>query len=139
MRNLDHEAMKTAGRILTAAKGPYEQVDVENLATKGLGVVLEQGVYAGMLFFYSKRKLDNHGKPKPSEADLFIEHLFRLTTSFSNPAPKISWEDPLDGLGFLAGKVCHSLDETIFVKTIWEQTLTYVRYGAKALQKAGEK
>ena len=135
--NIDQKAMLAAGRVLAAAQGQisanmYKIADVENLATKGLGVVLEQGIYAGLLFFYSKKK-------DTTPAQLMIGELLKLSIDLV-PALNSVRIDPnksLDALGYLAKTVCADLRQTIWVKTVWEQTLTYVRYGAKALEKAG--
>ncbi len=159
--NIDQKAMLAAGRVLAAAQGQisanmYKIADVENLATKGLGVVLEQGIYAGLLFFYSKKK-------DTTPAQLMIGELLKLSIDLVPalnsvridaepggglpgrggdlvPALNSVRIDPnksLDALGYLAKTVCADLRQTIWVKTVWEQTLTYVRYGAKALEKAG--
>ena len=135
--NIDQKAMLAAGRVLAAAQGQisanmYKIADVENLATKGLGVVLEQGIYAGLLFFYSKKK-------DTTPAQLMIGELLKLSIDLV-PALNSVRIDPnksLDALRYLANTVCADLRQTIWVKTVWEQTLTYVRYGAKALEKAG--
>ena len=126
--NLDRQAMLAAGDILNECKD-LDRDAVENLATKGVGVVLEQGLYAGLLFFYSRI-----GAKSPAEAH--VTHLLKLARDVvgqSNPPPALQ---PLPNLEYLATSVCVNLHHTILVKTLWEQTLTYVRYGAKALKKA---
>ena len=131
--NIDREAMRAAGDLLKLAKtAGHKATDIENLATKGLGVVLEQGLYAGLLYFYSQ---------KDPAAKLFVKSLGNLSAQLV-PAPGENppvWEKPLSGLGYIADTVCQDLQQTIWVKTVWEQALTYVRYGAKALDKAGAK
>jgi len=101
--------------------------------------VLEQGVYAGMLFFYSRRK-EKNGRSEPSQADLFVEHLLSLAQDLipsSADRQKLNWTDPMAGLEYLASTVCSDLNQTVWIKTVWEQALTYVRYGAKSISKAG--
>ena len=112
--------------------------DVENLATKGWeGVVLEQGIYAGLLYFYSQREVNDRDHASTSPADAFLEQLLDLSRISTSPKPEqLAWRQPLASLKYLAG-VCGDLHRTLFVKTMWEQVLTYVRYGAKSLKKAG--
>ena len=55
-RNLDRLAAQTAQAIVNegAGKDGKGAEKLENMATKALGVVQENGVYAGMLFLYSR-------------------------------------------------------------------------------------
>jgi len=137
-QNIDLEAMRAAGVLLKEAQAKFKSADIENLATKGLGVVLEQGVYAGLLFFYSQP--DFNAKPdKKKGADLFVKMLVTLSNDLVKaPAePRLDWQKPLNTLDYVANTVCQNIQQAIWVKTVWEQTLTYVRYGAKTLDKAG--
>ncbi len=126
MNNLDYSAMLASQSILETARNCLKREEIENFATKGLGVVLEQGVYAGLLYFQDKKHKGN--------ADAFSAGLLELTRQFFPARDDAALPvDKLDRLGYLADRVCSSLENTIFTKTIWELTLTYVRYGAKSL------
>lgn len=132
--NIDRKAMLAAGKLLKNSAVQANRSIVENLATKGLGVVLEQGLYAGLLFFYSRPDRER------SIANLFATMLLLLTKELVPPPEKsgVDWNNRLSTLGYIATDVTKNLQQTIWVKTVWEQTLTYVRYGAKALEKAGD-
>jgi hypothetical protein len=132
--NLDFTAMTTASAILKdcATRGFRKHQEIENLATKGIGVVLEQGIYAGLLFFYSQR-----GKFKAAE--VFIPHLLAVARQVEPQEQAPGWQPPLPNLEYLALNVCSKLHTTILVKNLWEQTLTYVRYGAKSLKQSEKK
>ena len=55
MTDLDHMAQQSAQRIVTGAAG-VQPTDVENVVTKALGVVQENGIYAGMLFLLTRSR-----------------------------------------------------------------------------------
>jgi hypothetical protein len=103
--------------------------ELDNMATKALGVLQEQGVYAGMLYLFSSddacaRKLreellEAFNRPEMQPFDLILP---------SN-RDKLEW---LDVSEHLIERVCDDLDTLLLVKQVWEQTLIYVRYGAKA-------
>ncbi len=53
MKNLDLLAAEAAQAIINQT-GDSEAADVENLVTKALGVLQENGVYAALLYLYSR-------------------------------------------------------------------------------------
>jgi hypothetical protein len=124
VKNLDYSAMCAAQQVLASARKTLKRDEIENFATKGLGVVLEQGIYAGLLYFQDKKHKE--------KCNVFADRLLTLTCEFF-PAQNDLSKDKLQRLGYLADRVCGSLENTIFVKTMWELTLTYIRYGAKSL------
>src|ERR1017187_11044124 len=100
LANLDLEAMRCAGRILKDKQDPNE---VEKLATKGLGVVVEQGIYAGLLFFYSKGAV----------ARVFVRELLALAKPLAPPTSEPEANVPLPGLSYLSECVCADLPTTL--------------------------
>jgi hypothetical protein len=130
MKNLDLLAARAAQGIV-GATASQKAKEVDNLVTKSLGVLQENGVYAGLLYLYSRS----------SEADRTIaekvrEQLLGLTGELGQPQPDA--RDHEAALRFMADHVCNDLDTLLLVKQVWEQTLIYARYGAKARDKAGE-
>jgi len=109
--NLDWHAAQAGQQIIKTTKtrrnnGKEEEIkanDVENLATKALGVLQENGVYAAFLYLYSRSENEQH---------------------IAKPAEQV--------LKFLTDAICNDLDRLLLVKQLWEQTLIYARYGAKA-------
>lgn len=117
--NLDQLAAQYAQKII--ADG---QTGLENLITKTLGVLQEQGVYACLLFLFSRT-----GNEK-SLAEKTRPHLYDLLKKLPVFADqKITDENALQ---FFADTVCNDLDTLLLVKELYEQTLIYARYGAKA-------
>lgn len=144
MHNLDQLAAQTAQAIVDRASNA-DVLDI--LATKTLGVLQENGVYACVLFLDSRTSkaekelarqirdrlhelldatlgpIQHHGKPhsaqeaNPGRAKQ--EHN-------SAQAGKEALRDRI------ANHVAEDLDALLLVKQLWEQTLIYVRYGAKA-------
>ena len=126
LHNLDRLAASTAQTIVGDRKGD-DATKLENMATKALGVVQENGVYAGLLFLYSR--------PRDEEATVIRSKLLDLLkTEEMKPlgiayAGDRSWRDVSQ---HLIAKVTADLDTLLLVKELYEQTLIYVRYGAKA-------
>lgn len=124
MRNLDLLAAQTAQQIITNT-GNFGASEVDNLATKALGVLQENGVYAATLFLYSRSSKDAQIAP-------FVrQQLLGLAAQevVNRPAPT---DQAQVTLKFVTDHICNDLDTLLLVKQLWEQTLIYVRYGAKA-------
>lgn len=117
--NLDQLAAQYAQKIVgdTGKEG-------EILITKTLGVLQEQGVYAMMLFLFSRT-----GNEK-GLAEKTRPHLYTLLKQL--PKFNDSNLDDDNALKFFANTVCGDLDTLLLVKELYEQTLIYARYGAKA-------
>lgn len=134
--NLDFEAVRIAQEII---KQTNEEIiplinghrkpsknEVENLVTKSLGVLQENGVYACMLYLYSRTNAPDKAIEKK-----ISKLLLKLTENIGKkPLPDSATNN--DVLLFLTDEICNDLDTLLFVKQLWEQTLTYARYGAKA-------
>lgn len=130
-RNLDRLAAQTAQAIVKDGGDPTK---LENMATKALGVVQENGVYAGMLFLYSRRD-DAQAIPiRDQLLDMLkAEEMKRLDVAYTGD--KARWPDVSK---HLIDKVTCDLDKLLLVKDLYEQTLIYVRYGAKAAKPEGQ-
>lgn len=122
--NLDLESARSAQEII---KNTYSQKssEVDNLVTKTLGVLQENGVYACMLFLFSRTS-----KADTAVAEKVRNQLLTLTEKMGKKPP--SKLETQAVLSFLTSEICNDLDTLLFVKQLWEQTLTYARYGAKA-------
>ncbi len=130
MHNLDTLAAQTAQAIIDT--GGFKPAEVDNLATKALGVLQENGVYAATLFLCSRSGQD--GKIAPSVRKRLLCLAARRVLNRSAPD-----DEAQAALRFLTDHVCNDLDTLLLVKQVWEQTLIYVRYGAKARKaKEGE-
>ncbi len=133
--NLDLEAVQIAQEII---KQTSEEIiptnsgnrkptknEVENLITKTLGVLQENGVYACILYLYSRTSVADR-----TVAERTREQLLKLTQNLGKKP--LSNTTSNEVLLFLTTDICNDLDTLLFVKQLWEQTLTYARYGAKA-------
>lgn len=122
--NLDLHAAETAQKIINEIKGKntVKAQDAENLITKALGVLQENGVYACALFLYASKG--------GSVADTVCNSLLQMTAPLGlSPVADWKWQE---GLKFVSEKICSDLDRMLLVRQLWEQTLIYARYGAKA-------
>lgn len=101
---------------------------LERLATKSLGVLQEQGVYALLLFLFSRSSEEEKLTP-------FIRcQLCQALRSFPGLAigsiPDTNDSQKL--LDFFSTNVAGDLDTLFLVRDLYEQTLIYARFGAKA-------
>ena len=121
--NLDYKAAKNAQQIIaTTIDEGNKPSDVENLATKTLGVLQENGVYACLLYLYSRTNTTE------SPISRVIRRKVLALTSWDN-----TQEDKVEtALRFLNENICNDLETLLLTKKIWEQTLIYTRYEAKA-------
>ena len=124
--DLDLEAARAAQDIIKETNGKGAK-EVENFITKTLGVLQENGVYACMLYLYS-RSSDSDKVSKPIRKQ-FIE-MTKLVGQ--NPANDDNAENVLK---YLTDNICTDIDTLMLIKQLWEQTLVYARYGAKAREK----
>lgn len=120
--NLDIEAAKAAQEIISEKKQSAK--DMENLITKTLGVLQENGVYACMLFLYSRT----------ANSDKISEHVRQKLLQMTELLEKkpVNPDKSDDVLKFLTENICNDIDTLLLTKQLWEQTLIYARYGAKA-------
>jgi hypothetical protein len=117
--NLDQRAAQYAQKIVAAG-----QDGLGNLITKTIGVLQEQGVYACLLFLFSRT-----GNEKILAGNI-LPHLYNLLKEL--PAFQQSEINDENGLQFFSDTVCSDLDTLLLVKDLYEQTMIYARYGAKA-------
>lgn len=130
LTNLDVLAAQTAQTIVQMAVEVRKVAakDLDNLATKTLGVLQENGPYAMALFLASRSREVDKKIAGVIQENLFSQEM--LTALFGNG---ISLPSNNDGrLKFLANEVANDLNRLLLLKQVWEQTLIYVRYGAKA-------
>lgn len=124
MKNLDLLSAQISQEIIKNTKGAAAAA-VTNLITKTLGVLQENGVYAAMLYLYSCTNETDKSIAKQTRIKLLA-----LTSELGLGSPQTG--DSSDVLPFLTKNICNNLDELLLTKQVWEQTLIYARYGAKA-------
>lgn len=128
MHNLDQWAAQTAQHIIQETiDHDRDATSVDILATKTLGVLQEQGVYAATLFLYSRGS--GEGKIACDLRRPLFDLLCQVLAMDKEALPP---DDAQKRLQFVAERVAGDLDTLLLVKQVWEQTLIYVRYGAKA-------
>ncbi len=157
--NLDYIASMTAqkiseviGKVLKKDKkgNPIKIVkkdDLENLATKSLGILQSQGIYATMLFLMSRSGDENIAEsmsPEERCATEMISWLYTLLNpeKFTENPPKYKDYKPdkkfnevnssKRGILHEVSETTNNLEKLLFVRDLWEQTLIYVRFHAKA-------
>jgi len=131
MKNLDLLAARAAQEIIKDTSEGLKATEVENLITKALGVLQENGVYAGLLYLYSRTSPNDRSISEKTRLKL-------LSLTSELQLPVLTETDASTALKFLTDQICSDLDTLLLVKQLWEQTLIYARYGAKARSVAEE-
>lgn len=114
--NLDYLASKHAFAMVDSFCCPVKAA--ERTVTKALGVLQEQGVYACFLFLDSRGAADGANEVR--------DRLWFLTTELMGVDPTTDRAD------YFANTLNSDLDDLLLVRDVFEQTLIYARYGAKA-------
>ena len=104
---------------------------LERLVTKTLGVLQEQGVFAMLLFLFSRT--GDEKKIAPAIRMQLYEILKKLP-NFNNLEIDDEAKNALD---IYTKKVLDNIDILLLVRDLYEQTLIYARYAAKAEKKGG--
>lgn len=122
--NVDYLASKYAQEIVKKTDGENMKA-LENLATKTLAVLQEQGIYAMMLFLRSRTR-DERKLSK-----VIWEHL----CSMLEKIPNFNYEPDKckeENILVYYSSITNDLDSLLLVRSLYVQTLIYTRYGAKA-------
>jgi hypothetical protein len=130
--NLDQQAARHAQEIVKECVKMKDAKAVENLITKALGVLQEQGVYAMMLFLFSRGSDEADIAPKLRQP---LYRLLQQLPQYQNDQELAGFNERTEAnvvLRFYADRVCGELDTLLLVKELDEQALIYARYGAKA-------
>ena len=154
MPSLDHIAALTAQEISkvigeTVRNGKKVSAsDLENLSTKALGVLQSQGVYAMALFLFSRSGSKSKKTDMSPEERCAVQILSWLWT-IRKPDELIKKADSSDFLSQPAirpsqinssksemlkefADLTGDLDDLLLVRELFEQTLIYARFHAKA-------
>ena len=153
---LDYVAAQTAQRLIKETVGKevkgnktVEARDVETLVTKTLGVLQSQGVYAMALFLFSRSGSKDAADEMKAE-EFIAANLLAWLWPLREPnevikklqeGNKLSTDRPFQEINKAKQKMLQSfaditanLDTLLLVRDLYEQTLTYARYGAKAAE-----
>jgi len=133
-RLLDRVAAERAQNIVDdAIGGEVEASDLDNLVTKTLGVLQENGIYACFLFLLSRTRDKDKKIAQAVQKQLLQLAAVDLPFGWGNPQS----EDAKAVLRHVSDKLCAGLDPLLMTKHVFEQTLIYARYGAKAQKNEG--
>jgi hypothetical protein len=138
--NLDREAARYAQDIVNEAVklSNVEPKHVDNLVTKALGVLQENGTYACILYLYSRTQAEEKKVAEVVRGKL-LDLAEELDDRFNFEWGKADGRDAEPALEYVSDKLCKELDPLLMLRELWEQTLIYARYGAKARQKKEQK
>jgi hypothetical protein len=133
--NLDQLAARYAQQMVLNDENGGKTVEVlERLVTKALGVLQAQGVYAMMLFLVSRSSNDEKkiARVIQNECNALIKEL----PEFSGISiPERNSDDDKTTLKFYSSDAVQKIDTLLLIRDVYEQTLIYARYGAKAAPK----
>ena len=130
--DLDLAAAKTAQAIIEAVDDTKSSAKAaEDVITKALGVIQQNGPFAAIVFLCSNEK----GEETPtSKVALSVRsNLLDLaeTLGAGNLAKSGDFRKVLDSV---IKNICSNLHLLLLVKQAWEQALIYARHSAKSLK-----
>ena len=120
--NLDKIAAKSSQNIVNETQ---DKKTLERLATKALGVLQNQGVYALMLFLLSRS-----GDEK-EVAQKIKSHLVS-TLEDLDPRKNLSNKNDREVLNYFSENISTDIDLLLLVRDLYEKILIYTRFHAKA-------
>lgn len=153
-RSLDYLAAFTAQKITEIIGGDVPSSNVVNLSTKTLGILQEQGIYAMFLFLLSKSGEDtNIRNTEQRVACEITAQLFQLLREKELMPLGVAYKENItfkdvnnlkksniinNSIGLLDHLIkpeglMDDLDKLLLIKDLYEQTLIYTRFGAKAI------
>lgn len=150
-RNLDFLAATAAQQICEVIgkevkNKEVEAKDVENLVTKALGVLQNHGVYAMALFLFSRSGKETESNQMSAEERIAVQILAGLWPLREPREAKIQNgrlvldKAPLE-INSAKKEMLNEfrnlgqdLDTLLLVRDLYEQTLIYARYHAKAMK-----
>ena len=132
--NLDKIAQDKAREMLGEGNNMPDVETLERLITKSLGVLQEQGVYALVLFLFSRTS-------KEKEVAPFIRKVFYRalleTPNFKNDQALNSFangnEKSKQVMEWLSENITSDLNALLLVRDLFEKILIYARFHAKAV------
>lgn len=128
MKNLDYFAAKSGQNILVALKS-MDKKELEKLINDILLVLHGNGVYACILYLYAREKKKTETAEKLAK-EMLGSVRESLGIDFEDLNEKMN--NPEDVLRVVNEKICNNTGSLFLVKDLWERTLVYARYGAKA-------
>ncbi len=158
VKTLDYLAMAISHKIAEVIgkkvkRGRVQARDLETLVTKALGVLQSQGVYAMALFLFSRSGGESVGEKMTAEertATQLLSWLWPLRKpaqalqEFQNKKGQLQTDRSFDKVNQQKNRMLNEwanltadLDTLLLVRDLYEQTLIYARYHAKALKGEG--
>jgi len=151
-KSLDYLAAAASQRIASGIgtnvkNGTVEAAGLGNFATKALGVLQEQGVYALFLFLLSRSGKETAVNEMTKEEFIACKHaseLLNLLKEKELAAPGVVYKEQVTVEGINSSKeeilkhflqpwgILENLDKLLLIRDLYEQTLIYTRYAAKA-------
>ena len=118
MQQLDLRCAEKASEIINTVQADKNKI--ENLITKSLGVLQEDGVYAFFLYLEASKEKDITQKVIQGCKELLKEDKIKLITK----------DDILEAV---REELASDIDKLLLAKQLLERTLVYARYHTKAL------
>ncbi|MBZ4664857.1 hypothetical protein [Mahella sp.] len=122
--NLDYEAAKIGNEIVMGI-AEADKKDIERCVTKALGILQTNGVYASLLYMCAAT----------GEDEKISRWMMEKLLEISEPVLEVHFQnksDPKEVLNDVISKVLSDIDSVLLIKELWEQTLIYARYNARA-------
>lgn len=136
--NLDRLCAQFGYAMANAVNSVFSKpTDTENLITKALGILQEDGVYAFFLYLASQIKPNDDSNKRSkaaralaNQATDFLKHDWLRLIQVSDGEDR--YKETLEAIRMENG-LASDLDQLLLAKRLLEQALIYARYHAKAL------
>ncbi len=132
--NLDKIAQDKAREMLGEGNNMPDVETLERLITKSLGVLQEQGVYALVLFLFSRTSKEKEVAPFIRKA---LYRALLETPNFKNDQDLNSFangnEKSKQVMKWLSENITSDLNALLLVRDLFEKILIYARFHAKAV------
>lgn len=147
LQNLDRLCAECGHQMAEQVNKAFNKKrDTENLITKSLGVLQENGVYALFLYMASQVEEKKGEEEKEGKASKAAKTLANQSAALLvNDPPALlrkevdrSYQNAMESIRNRGG-LADDLDKLLLAKRLLEQALIYARYHAKALPDKQEK
>ena len=135
--NLDRIAQDKAREMLEDVNSRPHVETLERLITKSLGVLQEHGVYALVLFLFSRTSKEKEVAPFTRKAlyrALLETPNFRNNNNHNQRLSSFINDNtnPIEVMQWFSDNISADLNTLLLVRDLFEQLLIYARYHAKA-------
>lgn len=131
--NLDKIVAEVGFKLAENFKDKDDVKKFENVVTKALSVLVEDGLFAFAVWLKSREDMIKYSEKIINACLELLKNRLQIITT------EITTENSEVFIDIISNNISESLEKTLFVKQLLERMLIYARYRAKAFQKSSIK